>query len=673
MTNAGIGRVAVVANQVNPPEQTKPLEKQSEKDHPVLPVTHPLDPLTPLEITATAKIVRAYSGFDTRFDAIEVLTPPKSQVRSWQPGLPWRRMAWVSCFKRGELGAYNAQVDIAREKVLQWDHVPDARPMMTAMDIVNIRKAAQGSEKLRTALTKRGVKMDTEYLQIEQWPVGHTHDFPNHQVSGCAPVACYLWERLHNLDNHYAHPIEGLHFIFDRISCEILEVVDTGEVPVPKSPVNYRPGLESPSPHSTAEFKPLTIMQPDGVSFTLENRLLKWYRWQMHIGFTYREGIAIGDIRFDNRPVLYDARIAEMAVPYGVPHEPHNRKCVFDIGEAGFGCNANELQLGCDCKGAIEYLDAWVHTPSGKARLIKNAICIHEEDCGMLWKHSDHRGPPEVRRARRLVVSSIHTVGNYEYGCFWYFMMDGAIQFEMKATGIINTTGKTHNAEKWGVEVSSGVWGFIHQHLFTAKLDMAVDGESNTVVECDTLRDPLGSTENPHGNAFYIHETTLASEKQACRSRDNQKMRFWKFMNPNAKNSMGRPTAYKLEPVHSVTPMAWPESSVGKRLACYYKDLWVTAYDQHQRFPCGEFMNQSTGEGGLVAWTAADRPLTNTDVVVWYNFGLHHAVRLEDWPVQPCVSTGFTLHPTGFFDQNPCLDVEPEKDLHSVKVKGHCC
>ena len=45
----------------------------------------------------------------------------------------------------------------------------------------------------------------------------------------------------------------------------------------------------------------------------------------------------------------------------------------------------------------------------------------------MLWKHSDPRsGRTEVRRSRRLVVSSIATVGNYEYGFFWYFYLDGS-------------------------------------------------------------------------------------------------------------------------------------------------------------------------------------------------------------------------------------------------------
>ena len=45
----------------------------------------------------------------------------------------------------------------------------------------------------------------------------------------------------------------------------------------------------------------------------------------------------------------------------------------------------------------------------------------------------------EVRRARRLVVSFIATVGNYEYGFFWYLYQDGTIELEIKVTGIVAT------------------------------------------------------------------------------------------------------------------------------------------------------------------------------------------------------------------------------------------
>src|SRR5882724_4466198 len=207
-----------------------------------------------------------------------------------------------------------------------------------------------------------------------------------------------------------------------------------------------------------APLKPIDIVQPQGVNFKLEGRHLTWDRWSFLIGFNSREALTFHDIRYDGRPVVYRASIVEMVVPYGSPENGHFRKNVFDIGEYGIGKLANSLKLGCDCVGAIEYLDVHLNTMEGEPLTIEKAICIHEEDSGLLWKHWDFRTDrAETRRARKLVVSTICTVGNYEYALYWYFYLDGAIEFEMKATGIINTVGCIPGKPgKYGREVLPG-------------------------------------------------------------------------------------------------------------------------------------------------------------------------------------------------------------------------
>ena len=63
-----------------------------------------------------------------------------------------------------------------------------------------------------------------------------------------------------------------------------------------------------------------------------------------------------------------------------------------------------------------------------------------------------------------------------------------------------------------------------------------------------------------------------------------------------------------------------------------------------------------TGDG-LPTWTAADRPIADTDLVAWYVFAHTHVPRPEDWPVMPVAALGFWLRPDGFFERNPALDV----------------
>ena len=208
--------------------------------------------------------------------------------------------------------------------------------------------------------------------------------------------------------------------------------------------------------------------------------------------------------------------------------------------------------------------------------------------------------------------------------------------------------------------------GYIHQHIFSARLDMEVDGPGNTVVEANSIAPPPGP-DNPHGNAFYVEETVLASELAARRNANFDTMRFWKVINPKAKNWLGNPTGYRLESKSPVRPFLHPDGPSGRRSGFIRHQLWVTPFAPGERYPAGEFVSQSTGDDGLPAWTDKDRPVENADIVLWHSFGLHHPVRMEDHPVQPCIACGFTLVPDGFFDQNPVIDLPPATN------KASCC
>jgi primary-amine oxidase len=367
------------------------------------------------------------------------------------------------------------------------------------------------------------------------------------------------------------------------------------------------------------------------------------------------------------RPILYRASLVEMTVPYGDTNITQCRKNAFDVGEYGVGTLANSLKLGCDCLGEIRYFDAVMANTRGEIFEIKNAICMHEEDYGILWKHTDWRTDQvEVRRSRRLVLSFIATVGNYEYGFFWYFYQDGSIQYEVKLTGMM-TTGAVMPGEKpqYGTELTPQLYAPNHQHVFSVRLDMSIDGVNNSVYEVDTEPVPMGE-HNPYGNAFYAKSTLLSTEQEAQRLIDPFKARYWKIVNPSVHNRMGYPVGYKLVHGENGLPFAHPESSVMQRGGYMTKHLWVTPYDPEERFPAGNYPNQSPGGDGLPQWTQANESVENTDLVVWYTFNHNHIPRCEDWPVMPVSYIGFMLKPVNFFDLNPSNDVPP-----SAKHKCH--
>ena len=246
-------------------------------------------------------------------------------------------------------------------------------------------------------------------------------------------------------DNGYARPIGGLLAIVDLGTMQVIRIDDHGALPVPAEHGDYRDGGGRPY---RDDLRPIEVTQPEGSSLALDGRALTWGPWRLRVGFNPRESLTLHELAFDAgdgsgaRPIAHRLSIAELAIPYADTNPTVVFKNAFDIGEYGIGPYANSLALGCDCLGEITYLDAVVHDSQGRPLTIANAICLHEEDTGILWKHHDWRsGATDVRRARRLVISTIVTVGNYEYGLYWYLALDGGIAFEAKLTGVLHTAG----------------------------------------------------------------------------------------------------------------------------------------------------------------------------------------------------------------------------------------
>jgi primary-amine oxidase len=211
--------------------------------------------------------------------------------------------------------------------------------------------------------------------------------------------------------------------------------------------------------------------------------------------------------------------------------------------------------------------------------------------------------------------------------------------------------------------VAPGLYGPHHQHFFCVRLDMAVDGNTNQVVQVDSVPMEMGP-ENPYGTAWTTERTVFERESQAHAKIDPLRARTWRIENPEKVSELGDAVAYKLEPGANVAPMFHPDSRFAQRAGFTGEHLWVTAYDPSERFAAGDYPNQHPGGDGVAHFVKADRPLAGEDVVVWYTFGAHHVVRPEDWPVMPVTHIGFKLKPSGFFAGNPALDMPAPAHCH---------
>jgi primary-amine oxidase len=621
---------------------------------------HPLDPLSADEIRHVAATLREKKGVTAgwRYASIELVEPAKGELAAGLAG--GRRSAEAICWNTGDGQAYRARVSLPGGEVTGWEHLAGRQPAMTVDEWHECDAMLRRHPLLAAALTRRDIT-DLSLVLTDVWAYGAA--LVPERYRGRRLGWADVWARGSADGNPYAHHITGLHPVVDLNRMELLELEDDWAEGGPDRPEvmgEYLPRL-IPVPLRTVA--PLEVSQPEGVSFRLDGRVLSWQNWQLRIGFNHREGLVLHTVGFADggrlRPVAHRMSFAEMIVPYRDATPDHYRRTAFDIGEWGLGFMTTSLEAGCDCLGEIRYLDAVVHDSRGEPRTIANAICIHEEDDGVAWKHVDERTGAQVRRARRLVISFHVTVANYEYLIYWRFYQDGNVECEVRATGIMVTSYfPPREQPATGALVDERTYAPYHQHFIVARLDLDIDGAPNTVSAVESRALPV-SDANPHGLALVTQQTPLRTESDGRQDYDWSVQRCWKVASTRTLNGLGGRPAYKLVPGGSFPPLLDESSPAFQRAQAVAHALWVTPYAPGERWPCGEFPNLSETDEGLPAWTARDRPIEDADVVLWHVFGLHHLTRPEDWPVMPADRTSFWLKPWGFFDRNPALDLPP--------------
>ena len=632
---------------------------------------HPLEPLSAEEVRSAVALLKGQPTFTDRTRVISIMLhePPKAEVYPWPAVVTPRREAVAVLFHNDRNRGERVILDLVGQAVLSAELAPvGAQTTLSIDEQIECEQAIIHSPLFLEVLDRHLGPVDPSLVMVDIWSVGN-YGAEEERTMRLARPLCFL--RSGPGQNGYSHPIEGIRPVVDLNTMTVLRVEEHGDWPMPTESVEYAADLSGPK---RTDIKPLEISQPEGPSFTMDGHQIRWQNWSAVIGFDAREGLTLHDLRYEDhgrsRPILYRASLTEMVVPYGDPRPTQVRKNAFDVGEYGIGSCVNSLRLGCDCLGYIQYLDAHLVTSRGEPYTVPNAICIHEEDFGISWKHTDRRLPdkPEVRRSRRLVISSVSTVENYEYGFFWYLYQDGNIQFEIKLTGMLSVGGTQHGeAPAHGAMLNDLLFAPNHQHFFNVRLDFNIDGPNNTVERLDVVADPVDDT-NSFSNAFRAIATTLTAEKQACANLDLATGRTWKITNPTSRNKVGNPVSYRFFGGDNALPYGGPSAWWRKRAGFVEHHVWVTPFDLAERYAAGDYPNQSGCTDGLLKWIEADRKIDNTDLVFWYTFGHTHIPRLEDWPVMPTAYIGFLLKPSGFFDHNPANDLPS-----STKSTQSCC
>jgi primary-amine oxidase len=664
---------------------------------------HPFEPLQPDEIKSVVTVLNAaFEGVSLRYKVIDIREPIKSEVIPYieaernGSSLPPKpaRIAYSLFHRLDTRKLQKALISLDTKRVISVKELPNSiqGPVdideLIEMEQVCLQHPAVLAEIKKMALP-RGITVCTD-----PWIYGTDDELETRRLT---QFYMYLVEVDHPQSNHYSLPC-AFSPVFDANTKDLVRMdylpLGAGHETIETQP--WKPVKAVEYAHDLLQepirqdLKSYIVQQPDGASFNVSGQLVTWQKWRFRVGFNYREGLVLYNVTYDGRNVFYRLALSEMTVPYGDPRRPFHRKQAFDVGDVGLGITCNQLNLGCDCLGHIKYLSGYRSDSKGNPIHMPNVICLHEEDNGILHKHTNYRNnQATVVRDRQLVVQMICTVSNYEYIFAWKFDLAGGIELEVRATGILSTMPISSDAEvtlPWSTNVGPGVTAPNHQHIFSVRIDPAIDGFQNTVVYEDSV--PLSSVsdmEDPFG-VGYVAKTTVV-DRASFAETNVETARVFKIRNDNIINPISRkPVAYKLQTVASQKMLMSPSSFSQKRAQFTQHDVWVTSYGDDELYAAGEFTNQSQESTGVEQWAARKDNVENSDVVLWHTFGLTHNPRPEDFPVMPSEKMSVHLKPAGFFTKNPALDVpashqtmnqsvmyEDQPTVQTPNTEATCC
>jgi primary-amine oxidase len=623
---------------------------------------HPLDPLSWQEHWTVLEVLReaGHYSVETGVALVSLLEPPKQGVWQWTPGQPITRSALAVLLE--DDGTYEAVVDVVGRRLLSYTHRPDAQAHWLDYEFEAMDADVKEHPAFIEAMHRRGIT-DFTFIDCGGGPPGY-FGIPEEEGRRIAYVGCHDARQVRNL---WTRTIEGLTIVYDMNSREVLRVVDEGVVPVPTTVADYDEASLGPL---WAPLSPITITQPLGPGFTLDGHSVEWQNWSFHLRPDQRAGMIVSTVRYRDgervRPVLYQGHISEIFVPYMDPATAWYVRNFLDVGEYVAGGLAKPMQPGIDCPAHAVWFNQTVVMDNGRPRDVPRVICLFERETGdAAWRHMT-----EGRSKRDLVARMTAVLGNYDYVIDWVFQHDGSIRVMVGATGIPEVkmvverdalvasagNGAEHNArpDAYGRFVDRNIVAVNHDHYFSFRLDLDVDGPVNRF-QADRLHAERLPDEHPRRSVWVHREETMRREHDARLSMDMHHPALWRVVNPSARNHVGYTTSYQLVPGHNVHTMLSEDDYPRRRAGFIDHHLWVTPYEPDERFAAGMYPTLSRPGQGLPEWTAANRSIENTDIVLWYTMGMHHVTRAEDWPVMPVVWHSFELRPFDFFDGNPAL------------------
>lgn len=245
---------------------------------------HPLDPLSPAEITAVRSAVLAsplvparplsfhYVGLDEP-DKLDVLAIAYHSTRRALARTPLPRRAFVIARAGG--ASHELRVDVTNTsapRVLSHAvHAGAGFPTLTLDEQFDAVALAPKYRPFQESVRRRGVAMDDVLCAV--FPVGW---FGGEATTRVAKMLCFV---AGGTANFYARPIEGVTMVVDLDAMAIVEYKDRVRYPVPKAEgTDYRAGKTGKPPFAVPEPAPGVVVQPNGSGVHIDGHVVRYVR-----------------------------------------------------------------------------------------------------------------------------------------------------------------------------------------------------------------------------------------------------------------------------------------------------------------------------------------------------------------------------------------------------------
>ena len=628
--------------------------------------SHPLDPLNWQEYWTVLEVLQSSNHLDgkTRFSHINLIPPDKSVVWGWDGTQKAPRSAYA-VVHQGEK-TFKAEVNLINRTLVSWNELQGIQPTWLGEEFGKMLDKVKENPDFIAAMKKRGYD-DLTFIEGFFGPPGY---FGYEEQIG-KRIAHGSFVDVRDVRNLWSRGISGLTVVVDMHSQEILRIVDEGVVPIPTKNVDYD---VNSIPNIREIPGPMFISQPNGPGFELDGYTVSWQKWKFHVRPDHRVGMIVSAVTYqdgnDKRKILYEGNLSEIFVPYMDASFNWSHRNFIDAGEYTAGGLTKPLLPGLDAPNYAHYMEGLVLKDNGRPKPVPNMIAIFERETGdPSWRHFSDEMEPESRVKRDLVIRSAAVLGNYDYIFDWIFQQDGSIKVLVGATGIAEAKATVQKdasspqgeepGDAYGRFVDPNIVAVNHDHYFSFRMDLDVDGEKNSLL-LDRLQTKMLPEDNPRRSVWITNPKIAKTESEAKLKINLDKPTLWRVISNDRKNHVGYPTSYQLMPGKTGNTLLSEEDYPRKRVGFINYHLWTTPYNINEKFAAGDFPTLSLPGQGLPSWTSADRSIENTDIVLWYTVGMHHMVRAEDWPVMPVLWHSFELRPFDFFNGNPALDL-PKK------------